>query len=226
VRGGLSPGIDAATEAAFRRIASARGRRVFHPYGIAFRSEIAVGAGIPGTRAFAPQTRSPCVVRFSFGLGLPAQLGDFLGVAIRLEDDQDVLLATSASAAPARFLPLPARSFFGRRYSSLLPFSVGDRRLLVSCRITGRAAPAGDAWAELADAAARAPLAVELDVATPFGPWRPIARIATGDRLPEDETQALRFDAWRCEGGLVPWSWINRLRAPAYRGSRRGRPDT
>jgi hypothetical protein len=223
MRSGLPAGVDRATESVFRRLAAARGRRVFHPDGFAYRAELVVGAGIPGTRAFAPGTRSPCVVRFSLGLGLPAQLGDFLGIAIRLEADQDVLLATSASRPPGRFLPLPARSFFGRTYSSLLPFSVGDRRLLVAARVAGDPPPTGDAWAELAGASS---LGVELYAAAPFGPWRPIATVTTGERLPDDETQALRFDAWRCEGGLVPWSFVNRLRQPAYRGSRRGRPDT
>lgn len=222
----VSPGVARVTESAFRRVAEARGRRVFHPYGIAYHGEIVVGDGVPGACALAPGTRSPCVVRFSLGLGLPAQLGDVLGVAIRLEQEQDVLLATSASPPPGRFLPLPARSFFGRTYSSLLPFLVDDRRLLLSARVTGDAAPAADAWNELAEAAERAPLAIELSAAAPFGPWRPVASVATGGRLPDDETQALRFDAWRCEGGLVPWGWINRLREPAYRGSRRGRPDT
>ena len=219
----LSPGVARVTEEAFRRLSARRGSRIFHPSGIAYRADVEVGDGVPGTRALQPATRTAATIRFSLGLGLPARLGDFLGLAIRLEADQDVLLATSASAPPLRFLPLPAQSFFGRTYTSLLPFTAAGRRVLVAARVDGDAAAEGDAWTELAGAAERRPLGITLSAATPLGPWRPIARIETRSRLSDEQTQALRFDAWRCEGGLVPWGWVNRLRDPAYRGSQKGR---
>jgi len=225
VHSGLSPRVARVTEDVFRRLSARRGRRIFHPAGIAYVGDVEVGAGIPGTRALQPATRTACTVRFSLGLGLPARLGDFLGLAIRLEADQDVLLATSAAAPPLRFLPLPARSFFGRTYTSLLPFTAAGRRLLVAARVEGDTTGEGDAWTELEDAAGRRPLVITLWSATPLGPWRPIARIETRSRLSDEQTQALRFDAWRCEGGLVPWGWVNRLRDPAYRGSQRGRRE-
>src|SRR4051812_6027502 len=71
-----------------------------------------------------------------------------------------------------------------------------------------------------------APIRVTLGAASPVGRWREVATVTTRGRLGEAEARALRFDAWRCGGGLVPWSWPNRLREPAYRGSRLGRPDT
>jgi hypothetical protein len=34
--------------------------------------------------------------------------------------------------------------------------------------------------------------------------------------------ETLRFDPWQSGGGIVPTGLLNRLRAPAYRGSRAG----
>ncbi len=222
----LSPGVARATEAAFRFLSRARERRIFHPGGIAYAARVEVGDGFPGARALPPGAQMACTVRFSLGLGLPANIGDFLGLAIRLEADQDVLLATSASPPPARFLPLPARSFFGRTYSSLLPFWAGGRLLLIAGHVAGQPTADRDAWTELAEAGERASIRIALSAASPLGHWRPIATIFTDERLSDEKSQALRFDAWRCDGGLLPWGWINRLREPAYRGSQLGRRKT
>jgi SAM-dependent methyltransferase len=37
------------------------------------------------------------------------------------------------------------------------------------------------------------------------------------------DAEQLGFDPWHCGGGLVPHGFLNRLRAPAYVGSREGR---
>ena len=40
----------------------------------------------------------------------------------------------------------------------------------------------------------------------PLGAWRAVATVATRAPLSQEEAEALRFDARRCSGGLVPWS--------------------
>lgn len=214
--------VERATERLFCMLSSARGRRIFHPRGIAYRAVVEVGEGIPGSGALPAGARLAGVARFSRGLGLPAGAPDFLGLALSLESGQDVLLTTSAARPPLRFAPLPARSFFGPTYTTLLPLEVDRRLVLVGARVHGAASPHRDAWDELA-AAEQEGIRIEVLVAEPFAPWRHIATVSTTGRVPPEEARLLFFDAWRCGGGLVPWSWVNRLRAPAYRGSRRGR---
>ncbi|MBD0291586.1 MAG: hypothetical protein ICV74_10050, partial [Thermoleophilia bacterium] len=121
-------------------------------------------------------------------------------------------------------LPLPASTFFGRLFSSLLPVAAGGRLLLVGARLQAADDVSGDdAWEELRRASERRPIRIDLLAASPAGSWRSIARAETLEQLTPEEAQNVVFDAWRCGGGLVPWGVVNRLRAPAYRGSRRGR---
>jgi hypothetical protein len=47
-----------------------------------------------------------------------------------------------------------------------------------------------------------------------------VARI---DVAPGPTGAVIAFDPWNCGGGIVPAGAVNALRAPAYRGSRRGR---
>lgn len=215
--------LERATESLFYALSSARRRRILHPFGIVYRIDVEVGSGISGTRALPPGGRVPGIARFSRGLGLPAGAPDFLGLALQLESDQDLLLASSAAPPGLRFLPLPARSFFGPVFTTLLPVVAGERTVLVAARARGASASAGDAWEELSGAAEQAPVEIELLAAPPTGPWRTVAHASTGERVAADDTRGLYFDPWRCGGGLVPWSRVNGLRAPAYRGSRRGR---
>jgi hypothetical protein len=52
--------------------------------------------------------------------------------------------------------------------------------------------------------------------------WRPVGRLTLGRRLDDSVARALRFDPWNSGGGIIPAGTVNRLRAAAYRGSRRG----
>jgi hypothetical protein len=90
-------------------------------------------------------------------------------------------------------------------YSSLLPYDVGGRRLLVGARPAPESADVFD-----------------LLVAPPRGPWRVAARLTLGSRLEDAVARELRFDPWNSGGGLIPAGVVNRVRGAAYRGSRRG----
>jgi hypothetical protein len=215
--------VAAASERGFEALSRTRGRRIFHPDGIAFRATLRVHDGVAGVPVLSAGVAHEAIARFSRGLGLPRGRTDFLGLAIRIGDEQDVLLASSSPRQGLRFVPLPARSFCGTTLSSLLPFHAGERVVLVAARVEGEPTAAGDQLVELEQAAAREPVTAALTLAEPTGAWRRFGIVEIGERLPADEDQALRFDPWRCAGGLVPWGRINRLRAPAYRGSRRGR---
>jgi hypothetical protein len=151
------------------------------------------------------------LVRLSRGLGLRPPLPDVFGLALRLPDvygpgrHQDFLLASSGEGAVGRRLLRPTFGAWTGMYSSLLPYEVGGRRLLVGAR---PATQSGDVFDVL--------------VAPPRGPWRLTARLTLGSRLEDAVARELRFDPWNSGGGLVPAGVLNRVRGAAYRGSRRG----
>ena len=219
---GLPEPVERTTERLFHALSKARRGRILHPRGAAYRISVEVGRGIEGSAALPGGERVAGVARFSRGLGLPRG-PDFLGIALRLETDQDVLLAASWSPPPLRFVPRPARSFFGPEFTTLLPLEANGRLLLLAVRADGVRAPGLGALDELTRAAAREPVRLDLAAASPGGRWTPVGLAETAERLTDEEARTLAFDAWRCGGGLRPWSWPNRLRQPAYRGSRRGR---
>jgi len=213
----------AAAERAFEWLSAGRGSRIFHPQGIAFRGLVRVDGGVDGVPLLAAGSAHDAVVRFSRGLGLPRGWPEFLGLALRIGDEQDLLLASSSSSPLERMVPLPARSFFGTMLSSLLPFDAGGRVAFAGAVVHGTPTGDDDQLTELANSPA--PVTATLALAELGGRWRPFGTLEVGERLSDAEARALRFDAWRCAGGLVPHGWVNRLRGPAYRGSRRGRPS-
>jgi hypothetical protein len=222
----LRAGIASVTERGFEALSAGRGRRIFHPDGIAFRATVQVDQDVPGVPLLEAGAVHDAIARFSRGLGLPRGYLDFPGLAVRIGEEQDLLLASSSPMVGARFVPLPARSFFGTTLSSLLPFHAGERVVLLAARVAGEPTGADDQLVELEQELARGPVTAVLSLADPAGSWERFGVLEVGERLPDDEAQALRFDPWRCAGGIVPWGRVNKLRAPAYRGSRRGRSDT
>jgi hypothetical protein len=213
----------ATAERVFEWLSAGRGSRIFHPQGIAYRGVVRVDDGVDSVPLLAAGSELAAVVRFSRGLGLPRGWPEFLGLALRIEEEQDLLLASSSPSPLARMVPLPARSFFGTTLSSLLPFDVGPRVVFAGAVVHGSPTGEDDQLTELANSPG--PVTATLALAELGGRWRAFGTLEVGERLPDAESRALRFDPWRCAGGLVPHGWINALRAPAYRGSRRGRPS-
>ncbi len=217
----LPGGVAAATEQLFAGLSAARGRRIFHPQGMTFGGRLSVEAEVAGVSLFERGATHAVVLRFSRALGTPRGRLDFLGLALRVAEKQDLLLASSAAGPLLRYLPVPARTFAGTTFSSLLPFDAAGRVVLVGARVDHVRTGTADQLAELEQAAVVAPLRATLALAEVGRRWRRVATIDVGDRLPD--SVAVAFDPWVCGGGFVPWGRINAVRAPAYRGSRRGR---
>jgi len=207
--------LDPVTFELFRRLSASRGRRIFHPRGAAYAARFTAvagdGAAAAAAEIFSEGFAHDALVRLSRGLGLRPRLPDVFGLALRLPDvygpggHQDFLLASSGEGAAGRRLLRPT---FGARtgmYSSLLPYEVGGRRLLVGARPAREAADVFD-----------------LLVAPPRGRWRVTAQLTLDSRVEDAVARELRFDPWNSGGGLVPAGLVNRLRGAAYRGSRRG----
>jgi hypothetical protein len=66
-------------------------------------------------------------------------------------------------------------------------------------------------------------LRFELRTARSFGRSQPLATVTVGPPLPDDQTEALRFNPWTTGPGIRPAGWLNLLRDAAYRASQRGR---
>ena len=205
--------LDPATFELFRRLSASRGRRIFHPRAAAYAARFTAepGDGDAAAEIFVDGFAHDALVRLSRGLGLRPPLPDVFGLALRLPDvygpgrHHDFLLASSGEGAVGRRLLRPT---FGARtgmYSSLLPYNVGGRRLLVGARPAPESADVFD-----------------LLVAPPRGPWHVAARLTLGSRLEDAVARELRFDPWNSGGGLIPAGVVNRVRGAAYRGSRRG----
>jgi hypothetical protein len=212
-RGRARSRLDPATFELFRRLSATRGRRIFHPRAAAYAARFTAERGEGGAPAevFVDGFAHDAFVRLSRGLGLRPPLPDIFGLALRLPDvygpgrHQDFLLASSGEGVVGRRLLRPTLGGRTGMYSSLLPYDLGGRRLLVGAR------PA----AEPTDA-------FDLLVAPLRGPWRVAARLTLGSRLEEAVARELRFDPWNSGGGLIPAGVVNRVRGAAYRGSRRG----
>jgi hypothetical protein len=220
--------------AGFYALATLRRRRSLHPAGTGYEGWLRVpdeGPARPGVPLFQAGTTHPALLRFSRGAGLPEPLPDALGVAIKLPDahgpglDQDLLLTSSTDRPLARRLLFPARSFVRGAFSTALPYDLGDDRvvlLLVPADSDAGHRSARGALAELR-AAAVGGLRFELRTARSLGRSQALATVTVGPPLPDDRTEALRFNPWTTGPGIRPAGWLNLLRDAAYQASQRGR---
>jgi hypothetical protein len=215
ITGRLLGGIPAV---ALGALSAVRGRRIFHPVGVAYEGRVRVPQIGPDVQIL-PVGEHDAVVRFSRGAGLPAALPDLLGVAVKLPrlgvagGDQDLLLTSSGDAPGLRRLLVPRGGFVGRRFSSILAYRFEGDILVVGAFVEG-----ADTRLDEPERAPISPIAtVHLEVATQFGDWVRVASIEVGKRLPQEDADALRFDPWQTSEDLQPAGILNAARGPAYR---------
>lgn len=209
----------AATRQTFGAVAGLRRARGLHPRGVTFAGTAEIH---PAGGALGPVGERGVVVRLSRGIGLPHPWPDFNGVAVRFVDahgpahHQDVLLTTSFSPPVLRHTIFPWPTFSVLGYSSVLTFETDDGPRVL--RVTPLEAATLDAAAE------QLPLHVELEIAEPRGGWTAAASITLDRVLAPEEAATVRFDPWTTAETFRPRGLLNRLRAPAYEGSRRSAP--
>jgi hypothetical protein len=229
------PAVIAGPTATFWGALSAlRGKRIFHPHGIAYDAELVVHGDRPPTGApiLDEAGRLPAIVRCSRGAGLPEGLPDTLGIAIRLCDvhgpglHQDFLLNASADLPVLQNLILPAwDGFFGQSFSSVLPYRIGGNLRLVGALPAAAERRRGrGSMPELQELVARGEAAWDLALAAEGGRWqRPFARLYLGRELSPELAEDLRFNPWHTGGGIRPAGPLQGLRQAAYKGSQAGR---
>lgn len=214
----------------FGGLARVLGTRPLHPAGVAFEAEWVVDEPrVRGARVLARRGRRRAYVRFSRGFGLPEPVPELMSMAIKLPDaygpgrDQDLLLAATGERPVLRHVFAWGGNHLDRTYSSVLPFRVGDRTMVLGAapRPPARRRP-GD-LPELEAAAAAGELAFDVRVATPSGSWHTVARLEVGRQLREEEESALAFNSSNAGGGIEPVGFVNRVRDAAYVAAAHGR---
>ncbi|MBK5222612.1 MAG: hypothetical protein JJE52_07000 [Acidimicrobiia bacterium] len=209
--------LSTATSTTFGAIARVRHARGLHPRGVTLAGRASLTmAGRPLTTV----ADSKVVVRLSRGIGLPHPWPDFNGIAIRFVDAHgaaehlDLLLTSSFSPPRARHLIFPWSTLDGLGYSTVLTFDGPDGTIMFRAELDG--ARTLDAL----DVAREDAVHIRVMSARPDADWVDAARIQLDRVLAPDEAAAVRFDPWVTSTSLVLRGLLNRLRGPAYAGSR------
>lgn len=234
--GAATPVVEATAGAAAAVVMGAasalRRKRVFHPDGVAFAGNVQVTGAHHGAPLLDEAGKYDAVVRLSRGVGLPRAFPDFLGLALRITDahgpgdHQDLLLVSAGDRPVLRHTLVPVRGFDHRRFSTLLPYEVGERRVVFGARVLGEGGPVPLQLEDLRDRAASTGLRFALELAGASGDWEPIGVIDVDAPLSEDDGDALRFDPGHTGGGIEPVGVVQTVRRLAYRASQTGRPTT
>lgn len=194
-----------------------RGERIIHAKGGGFHATVTVlpAAGWLGVplAGGAPERRA--LLRLSRAIGLPDALPDVLGFALRVFDAdgeggvQDLLLSSSGSRPVLRHALAPGRDPVQASYSSLTPFTVGEKRLLVAAfpRSAGVGGRVEGGRFELATAPVK-------------GEWTTFAEVEVGEPLSADESEDISFDVANDAGGFAADPVLRRLRAISYPAAR------
>ena len=214
-----------AVEYAFRVLARWRSGRAVHTRGTAVDATLIIDPGSATGRALGGPPSRPAVVRASKSIGLPGRIPDLLGMALRISagDDRliDVLLASAGRHGIARMALLPSGNWWGRPYSTVLPYVVDGRRLVLGLEADAGIVPAGADPGDVAAAVRNGPVAFTVSEMPVLGAPRPIGRLMLESVR---DGPSITFDPiLNALPRLHPVRPLSALREWAYAGSRAGR---
>ena len=215
-----------AVESAFRVLARWRSGRAVHTRGTAVDATLIIDPGSATGRVLGGPRSRPAVVRASKSIGLPGRIPDLLGMALRISagDDRliDVLLASAGRRGLARMALLPSGNWWGRPYSTVLPYLVGGRRLVLGLEADPGIVPAGADPDDVAAAVRSGPVAFTVSEMPVLGKRCAIGRLVL--ESVRDDGPSITFDPiLNALPGLHPVRPLSALREWAYAGSRTGR---
>ena len=210
-------GLSAAIFAGLSRV---RGKRFFHPRGVTFRASIAFTDDPPLPFVGVHDA----VVRLSRGIGLPENMPDVLGLAVKIPAyEQDLLFATSGERAVSRHLLAPSSGFYRRPYSTVLPYEWNGELIVLGARADGGlVALRGDRFDDVIEDVATRPVSFDLT-------WGPAGsgevKVFASISLRELHHEDVVFNPFNSGSGLKPAGALNRLRRETYLKSQQARPD-
>src|SRR5215207_894010 len=188
-----------------------------HPYGRLLRATVhRNGLEEPlGVPWIDQGGTSQAQVRLSRAIGLPDNVPDIHGLALRLPLETgghaDLLFATTGLGMVSRIVLLPGMGPESHAYSTLLPYRTPTGPLLL-------AAKPNDDDANV----------FTLSCARPGGSWRPFAYVEIAQQAQDEDTgnASVSFDPVANQlPGLAQYDWARRLRAGSYAVARRMRGD-
>lgn len=213
--------------AGFRRLAHLRRARAFHPAGRVGRGLLVMSDPESALGRVLGPADHAVTVRLSRGIGLPGRLPDVLGLAIRVQRDEepiDLLFTTTGEGRWGRRLILPATRWTARPFSTVMSYTAQGADPTEHEHTVLALSPVED-WLPdasleaLAGVDAEHPLA--FDVEESHGGWHRVGRLLVQD-IGEDAT--VPFDPMlHADPRLRPVRFLSGVREAAYRGSRRGR---
>jgi hypothetical protein len=211
-------------EHAFAGVARWRSGRALHTSGTVLDARLVLDPSSWTGSALGGPVERPAVVRMSKSISLPGGRADLLGVGLRVPAGDrgvfDVLLASVGRHELDHMVLLPSSGWWSRPYSTILPYRVSGRLLvlgLVPPGLPGTADPA-----EVAATVDRCPVTLTVTEQPPGGRRRRIGRLTL--QAVRRDAPAISFDpVLNRVPGLRPVRTLSRLRELAYTGSRRGR---
>lgn len=220
------PKVQQGITTAFEALARLRAAPAVHSRGVVLDATLVLSGRGAAARPLGGQDSRPAVVRVSKSVGTPGGLPDLLGIALRVPlyggTLLDMLFASVGRHRATGLLLAPSRGWCRRRYTTVLPYRVDGRVLLLGLdpEEPGRADSARpDAVRE---AVGHAPLAFAVTEGPLVGPRRTIGRLVLESARPVDG--GISFDpVLNAHPDLRPVELLTGLREWAYTGSRRGR---
>jgi uncharacterized protein YndB with AHSA1/START domain len=205
----------------FRVLKLARPDRPIHPEGIGLAGRL-TRTGSSGATSGVEWLDTPGIdsvkARFSRSVGLPQQLPDILGLALRITPSSggmaDVLFASTGWRLPGRFLLQPKLDVASATFTTLMPYRGGKGPVLLGLRTSEL--PAGPL--------ASGEWVLNLHWAKPAGPWRECGELRLRAE-PETADTPVRFNPLQNQPpGARAYAWTRRLRERSYRAAQRPAP--
>lgn len=214
-----------AVEAAFRGVARWRHGRAVHTPGVELEAEIDLDPESLLGRALGASGPRPALVRVSRSVGLPGGWPDLLGIALRVPAGHgpfDLLLAAVAGRGWAHPVLVPVRSWWGRPWSTVLPYTAGGRLVWPGLETPDGPAGEGGDVARVAEAVGRGPVVCAVTELVVGGARRRVGTLRL-DTVRTDPAPVAFDPVLHTAPGLRPVRPLSGLREWAYTGSREGR---